>query len=635
MVDPLIYKALVDQAKDYALFVLHPDGRIRTWNLGAERIKGYAADEIIGRHFSIFYTAEAVNSGWPAQELKLATAEGRFEDEGWRVRKDGSRFWANVVITALHDDAGKLIGFSKITRDLTERRMHEEALRQSEERFRLLIEGVTDYAVFMLDPEGIVTSWNVGAERIKGYGREEIIGKHFSMFYITEDLDSGKPSEQLATSRRTGRAEDEGWRVRKNGERFWARVILTALHDAEGRLRGFAKVTQDLSQRRHLQQLELATKNVNEFMAVLAHELRNPIAPIRSAVQVMGKLTPGDPTYEKMRQVIDRQSAQLARIADDMIDISRISRGMLDIERVPVDMNEAVRRAIETAGPLIEAGRHTLEADLPAAPLLVQGDVHRLTQLLTNLLNNAARYTPPGGRITVAAALEKSSVTVKVRDTGRGIEPQMLERIFGMFVQGRAPERRGGGGGLGIGLALARRLAELHGGILEARSDGENKGSEFTVRIPALAAHKSPDALAAIAAAPTSNPAPPTASRRILVVDDNVDAATSLILLLQSLGHQTSVAYDGSGALRLAAEFHPDIVLLDIGMPGMDGYEVARRLRQIEQPQPMRIVAVTGWGKQEDRMRSRAAGFDLHLVKPVDITDLAQALSQRNSATVH
>jgi CheY-like chemotaxis protein/two-component sensor histidine kinase len=308
---------------------------------------------------------------------------------------------------------------------------------------------------------------------------------------------------------------------------------------------------------------------------------------------------------------------------------------MLDIERTPVDMMEAVRRAIETAAPLIEAGRHTLETDLPAAPLLVQGDVHRLTQLLTNLLNNAARYTPPGGRITVAAAIEKGSVTVKVRDTGRGIEPQMLERIFGMFVQARAPSQRGGGGGLGIGLALARRLAELHGGILEARSDGENKGSEFTVRIPALAAHESPDALAAIAAASTSHPAPPTASRRILVVDDNVDAATSLSLLLQSLGHQTSVAYDGPGALRLAAEFHPDIVLLDIGMPGMDGYEVARRLRQIEQPQPMRIVAVTGWGKQEDRMRSREAGFDLHLVKPVDITDLAQALSERISATLH
>ena len=252
-VDPKMYQFLVEQTKDYALFVLDPSGRIMTWGAGGQRIKGYAADEIIGRHFSVFYTREAVERGWPAHELKLAATEGRFEDDGWRVRKDGSQFWANVIITALRDESGKLVGYSKITRDLTERRLTEEALRQSEERFRLLVDGVSDYAIYMLDPDGIVTSWNTGAQRIKGYTSQEIIGKHFSHFYAASDIEAGKPWEELATARRTGRAEDEGWRLKKNGERFWARVVVTALHDSAGHMRGFAKVTQDLTERRYLQ----------------------------------------------------------------------------------------------------------------------------------------------------------------------------------------------------------------------------------------------------------------------------------------------------------------------------------------------------------------------------------------------
>ena len=300
-VDPLIYRMMVEQVRDYALFVLDPSGHILTWNAGARRLKGYAAEEIIGRHFSVFYAPEAVDRGWPAEELRLATREGRFEDEGWRVRKYGSRFWANVVLTALRDDGGKLIGFSKITRDLTERKRQEEALRQAEERFRLLIEGVVDYAVYMLDPEGIITSWNAGARRIKGYGRDEIIGCHVSAFYTDEDVDAGRPWEELARARREGRAEDEGWRVRKDGKRFWARVVLSALYDTEGRLRGFAKVTQDLSERRQIQDLEKAARNVNEFIATLAHQLRNPLAPIRSAVEVMARMAGDDPNHETLR----------------------------------------------------------------------------------------------------------------------------------------------------------------------------------------------------------------------------------------------------------------------------------------------------------------------------------------------
>jgi PAS domain S-box-containing protein len=622
-----VFELIVEQTKDYAVFFLDTEGRVMTWNLGAQRIKGYTPEEIIGRHFSIFYTREALESRWPQHELQVAAAEGRFEDESWRVKKDGSRFWANVVITALRDEAGKLLGFSKITRDLSERRMHEEALRQSEERFRLLIEGVTDYALYMLDPEGVITSWNTGAERIKGYGREEIIGRHVSVFYSGEDIKAGRPWEELALARRTGRAEMEGWRLKKGGERFWARTVLTSLYDSDGRMRGFAKVTQDLSERRHIQDLEKAAQNVNEFIAMLAHELRNPLAPIRNAVHIMAQVPPGDPAQQMMRATIDRQSAHLTRIVDDMLDIARITRGSLSIDHAQLDLAEVVRHSVETTAPAIEAARHVLELDLPSEPLMVWGDAQRLAQVLSNLLNNSARYTPPGGSIAVRARAEENHAVVQVRDSGRGIEPDMIERIFDMFVQGRAPLQRIGGG-LGVGLALARRLAELHGGTVEARSEGVNRGSEFTLRLP-LGARDG-------AAQKPEQPARrPGVARRVLVVDDNVDAASMLDMLLRSLGHETRVAHEGTAALRVAEEFRPDIVLLDIGMPGIDGYEVARRLRTLAKARPMRIVAVTGWGQEGDRERSREAGFDLHLVKPVDANELARALNDRSGATLH
>jgi PAS domain S-box-containing protein len=619
---------VVEQTRDYAVFVLDPGGHILTWNLGAQRIKGYAPEEIIGRHFSVFYPRDAVESGWPAYELKVAGADGRFEDEGWRIRRDGSRFWASVIITALRDAEGRLLGFSKITRDITDRRMHEEALRQSEERFRLLVEGVVDYAVFMLDPDGVVTSWNAGAQRIKGYSRDEIVGRHFSRFYTEEDRQSGKPWEQLATARRDGRAEDEGWRVRRDGTRFWARAVVSALLDAEGRLRGFAKVTQDMTQRRQLQDLEKAARNVQEFIAMLAHELRNPLAPIRSAVRVLGHVPPGDPAHEAMRRTIDRQSAQLARIVDDMLDIARITRGSLALVRSPMDLADAVHAAVESAAPEISARGHALQVEVPAGRLRVDGDPHRLTQALANLLNNAARYTPDGGRIRIEGGTQDGQAVLRVRDNGRGIAPDLIGRIFDMFVQGRPVTERVGGG-LGIGLALARRIAELHDGSLEARSEGEGKGSEFTLRLPLAAAE---GAARAAGEEPAAGSLPP---RRILVVDDNVDAAASLELLLRSLGHETRVAHDGHAALRLTEEFSPDVVLLDIGLPGLDGYEVAQRLRELKKRRAFRVVAVTGWGQEADRKRAAEAGFDLHLVKPVELAELTRALGERGGATLH
>lgn len=630
--DPAIYRMMAEQTVDYALFALDAGGRIVTWNRGAERIKGYTPEEIIGRHFSVFYTREAIDRGWPEEELRIAAREGRLEDEGWRLRKDGSRFWASVVITALRDENGKLLGFSKVTRDLTERKNQEEALRQSEERFRLLIEGVTDYAVFMIDSQGLVTSWNTGAERIKGYSRDEILGKHFSRFYTARDLEAGKPWEELALARRTGRAEDEGWRVRKNGEHFWARVVITALYDVKERLVGFAKVTQDLTERRHLRDMEKASQHVNEFLGMLAHELRNPLAPIRFAVNLMGNKPATDPAQETMRQMIDRQSAHLAHIVEDLMDISRVSRGKLRILRETVDMVAVLHQAIETAMPSITSAQHTIQIDVLQDSLPVSGDFHRLTQILTNLLNNAARYSAPGGKISVNARTENSWVVVDVSDTGQGIEPEMIERIFDMFVQGRSPLQRVGSG-LGVGLALARRLAELHGGSLVAHSDGINKGSVFTFRAP-LEVRQSA-AVDQPRRSISHNPSPPAPPQRILVVDDNEDAAASLGLLLQSLGHETCVVYNGLEAIKMAIAFRPDVVLLDIGMPGISGYEVARRLQALKEQRPLRIIAITGWGMEEDKAKSKEAGFDLHLVKPVDAEQLTRAIGERTGVTLH
>jgi PAS domain S-box-containing protein len=613
-----VYELLVDTVQDYAVFVLDPNGIVSTWNPGAENLKGYEADEIIGQHFSTFYTESAKASGWPQHELRVAEAEGRFEDEGWRVRKDGSRFWANVIITAMRDPrSGKLVGFSKITRDLTTRRATEETLRQSEERFRLLIEGVVDYAVYMLDAEGRVTSWNTGAQRMKGYTRDEVLGKHFSLFYPAEGIAAGEPWVELAAARLNGRVENEGWRVRKDGSRVFVRVVVTALHDSAGRLRGFAKVTRDLSARSHAQSLERTSQHIAEFIAVLGHELRNPLAPIRTAVAVMERAPGNAATQTALRGVIARQADYLARIVDELLDVSRMTRGTFAIAPQDVDLVALVERALEMVRPEADRFQHSLTLHAPATALFTKADADRLLQLLSNLLTNAVRFTPRGGSISVRVESKAAEIELAVQDNGRGIAPEDLQGIFGMFVQGKDAINRVGGG-LGVGLALARRIAELHGGTIEARSGGPGMGSTFTVRLPK---HE--------VAAGTQTPHEPTPQpqipKRVLVVDDNLDAANTLHLLLQSLGHETRIAHDGPTALAVADEFRPDVVLLDIGMPGMSGYEVARHLRSRGQ-RPIKIVAITGWGTDADRARSSEAGFDIHLVKPVAEGDLRQVL---------
>ena len=538
-----------------------------------------------------------------------------------------------MVITALRDEKGKLLAFSKITRDLSQRRDQEEKLRRSEERFRLLIEGVQDYAIYMLNPEGMVTSWNAGARRIKGYDAAEVMGKHFSRFYGADDIAAGKPWAELAMAREHGRAEDQGWRVRKDGSRFWARVVVTALRDDDGRLYGFAKVTQDMTQQRHAEALEQATRQVQDFIAVLAHELRNPLAPIRNAAQLLQGAAPGGADFEVARRAIDRQSAQLSRIVDDLLDIGRITRGAFSIHPKAVDLRDIVARALETARPGIEGARHELSVDLPGEPLPLQGDDLRLVQALTNVLNNAARYTDAGGKIAVSLRREDGFALLSVRDTGHGIAPEFMGSIFGMFVQGRGALTRPQTG-LGVGLALARTIVELHHGTIEAKSEGVGKGSEFIIRLPVEAASRPSIERRKVAA----KNGRVQAARRVLVVDDNVDAAVMLAALVRHLGHDVITVHDGEQALRVVESYRPEVILLDIGMPGLNGFEVAKRLRERGiQPQP-RIVAVTGWGKAEDQARSREAGFDMHLMKPVEESQIRAALASEpgnGNGTLH
>lgn len=623
------FAQLVAGVQDYAIFLLDATGHIRSWNAGAERIKGYRAEEILGQHFSRFYPEEMKASGWPGKELEEAARQGRFEDEGWRLRKDGTHFWANVVITALRDQAGEVLGFLKITRDLSERKQIEDGLRHSEERFRLLIESVEEYAIFMLDPQGHVMSWNVGAHRIKGYTAAEIIGRHFSCFYPPDDVAQGKPGRELESALRDGQAQDEGWRVRKDGSRFWAHVVITPVYDSKRQLTGFAKVTRDLTERQKISSLQEVDRQKNEFLAMLAHELRNPLAPIRNALYILKSPKADAAISLEARELMERQVQHLVRLVDDLLDVSRIMQGRIELKREPLDISTVIAQAVETAKPLMEAQGHKLTIGLPPGPVRVHADLIRLSQALSNILINAAKYSDRNSPVALTTALEGQDVVIKVRDWGVGIAPDMLPRIFDLFVQSDRSLARSQGG-LGIGLSLVRKLVELHGGQVTAHSEGPGKGAEFVIR------------LATLPPAPAQSPESPsdgkrhagssTGRRRILVVEDNAAAAATLVMILKFWDYDVRVAHDGEEAIALANDYQPHIVLLDMGLPKLDGYQVAGQLRRQPELTNTLIIAITGYGQAEDRRRSREVGVNHHLVKPIDMEELQKLLGEAQTA---
>jgi PAS domain S-box-containing protein len=650
---------LIEGVRDYALFLIDPSGHVSGWNSGAQRLLGYEAEEIIGQPFSQFFTHEDRQNGTPERELETARTMGRASDDNWLVRKDGSRFWASGLTTALQNR--DLRGYVKVVRDLSERQQAKEQVaglleREKQQTARLVqvaaasltihsalsvdsvLRIITDEARRILDTHQAVSSiWEEG-RRQKAEGSPDWLSSGKPMRLTQAELEaptqgipgwlpsafcllpSGKPLRGWLAAPFVGRDGRNLGLIqvsdKVDGSDFTAadEAILMQLAYIASVAIGNARLVDDLRE---------ADRRKDEFLATLAHELRNPLAPIRNALQILRLAGNSGPIMEQARTMMERQLMQLVRLVDDLLDVSRITRGRVELRKERVELAAVVQSAVETSRPLIEAAGHELMVTLAPEPIHLDADLTRLAQVFSNLLNNAAKYTEQGGHIWLTAERHGGEVVLKVRDTGLGISADMLLKIFEMFTQvDRSLERSRGG--LGIGLTLVKRLVEMHGGSVEARSEGPGKGSEFTVRLPV--------AMASASHAPQppkgegeKTPAP--APRRILVVDDNKDAADSLSMMLSLAGMEARTAYDGLEAVAAAAAFHPDVVLLDIGLPKLNGYEAARRIREQPWGKDMVLVAVTGWGQEEDRRRSQEAGFNAHLVKPVDPVALQQMLA--------
>ena len=683
------FRLLVDGVREYAIFMLDPSGMVSSWNKGAERSKGWLAAEIIGQSYAVFFTEEDRAAGTPPRLLASAIREGSIEVSGWRVRKDGTRFYASAHLTALRTPSGELRGFAKITRDLTERlqaednerrmiseRAGREAAEAAEHRVRFseerlwrlqrataaLSEAATplevasvvlDQSLQALDAAGgaiyLVAADGKSLEMLdqRGHPAQTRV-RHGTLF-----LENRAPLSDAARERtpvfyasfeecaaryphlrdaiRAGNFEasaalpllTHGALLGVLGIRFQQprvfteadRSLLLTLSElcaqALERARLFAAESEA---RAHA---ESANRSKDEFLAMLGHELRNPLAPIVTALQLM-KLRGGD-TLQKERTVIERQIIHLTRLVDDLLDVSRITRGMVELKKERVEMAEVVAKATELSSPLLEQRHQHLALRVAAQGLAVDGDPTRLAQVVSNLLTNAAKYTPPAGHIEIAASRVEERIVLTVRDDGIGIASDMLSRVFELFSQERQSIDRSLGG-LGLGLAIARSLVVMHGGSVTASSAGHGRGSVFAVDLPAAER---------LEARPAADPVPeaPQAAgreRRVLVVDDNLDAAELLAEVLRASGHVVEVAHDGPTALRVASVFRPESALLDIGLPVMDGYELARRLHS--QLGKVRLIAVTGYGQPADRARAREAGFSAHLIKPVDFEELQRAL---------
>jgi PAS domain S-box-containing protein len=503
-----------------------------------------------------------------------------------------------------------------------EREMLEVALKSS--AWLAAVIDSSDDAIATKTLDGIVTSWNPAATRLFGYEPAEIIGKPITTI-IPPELDD-EEVEILARLRRGERIDHyETVRIAKDGRRIDISLTISPIRGEDGAIIGASKIARDITQRKRNERLlREAERQKDEFLATLAHELRNPLAPICAAAELLRHAKSLAPELRAATAILERQARQMTHLVDDLLDVSRITSGRIRLQPEPVELAELLQSIIETYRQSAETARHQVTLTVSGASVHVNGDRVRLTQVFSNILHNALKYTPPGGQIEIALRAENRQAVVSVRDNGMGIPPEMLEHIFEPFAQlDRSYERAAAG--LGIGLALAKRLVELHAGLIEARSDGRGKGTEFLIRLPA------------ITAAPAKRTSTPhrdfdlSVSCRVLIADDNHDAAVSLSMLLQSMGHDTRVVRDGVEAVDEAEHFHPDVVLLDIGMPRLDGYETARKIasRPWAAAAGTQIVAVTGWGQETDRQRAKAAGFHRHLVKPVDLDALRKVMSDR------
>ena len=620
------FRAMLD-ALPAAIYVTDRNGKLTYFNPACVAFSG-RTPQIGSDHGSVMWKLfHPDGTPMPHDTCPMAVAlrEGRIVRgvEAIAERPDGTRIWFEPFPTPLRDASGQIVGGINMLVDTTERHRAFDA----QARLAAIVE-TSDDAIISKNLDGVIMSWNHGAERLFGYTPDETIGQSVTMLMPPERV-----NEEPGILERIRRGEKidhyETVRRRKDGTLLDISLTVSPVFDNHGRIVGASKIARDITGRKRAEQaLRDADRKKDEFIATLAHELRNPLAPIANAIELLGEVGSPRSDAAKARDTIQRQVAHLSRLVDDLLNISRISSGKLTLRKQPVELGSVIHAAVETCYPLVERSRHELTVTLPPEPISIDGDAVRLSQLIANLCNNACKYTPPGGRVWISAQREGSDAVVRVRDSGIGIPAEHLESVFEMFSQvSHSLDREQSG--LGIGLHLVRRLAEMHGGTVTAHSAGLDQGSEFVVRLPVLIGPTSLEKRP-VAAPPSPPPVVAKANgtkRRILIVDDNRDAAEILARLLSRAGHQTRLAFDGEEAVEQAGEFTPDVVLLDIGLPKLNGYEACRAiLANAKQARP-HVVALTGWGQEDDRAKSRNAGFHAHLTKPISFDELNALLA--------
>ncbi|MDN4058833.1 PAS domain S-box protein [Massilia sp. YIM B02769] len=615
------FQYLISGIRDYAIYMLDTEGHVSSWNTGARRFKGYEAPEILGQHFSRFYTPEDQASGLPARALATALNEGKYEAEGWRMRQDGTRFWASVIIDPIYDEHGALLGYAKITRDITEKKKAADALRASEERFRLLVQGVSDYAIYMLSPEGVVSNWNMGAQRIKGYSEQEIVGQHFSRFYTDGDRESGLPARALGTAAREGRYEAEGWRQRKDGTCFWAHVIIDAIHDEAGELIGFAKITRDLTEKKAAADA-LAEANAALFQAQkmesigqltggIAHDFNNLLSVLASGLEVLTLRggTVGDvKTLDSMRRAIDRG----ATLTQQLLAFARqqpLQPETHSVNRLVSGFESVLRRAVNAS---IDFEVH-LEPEIRATVI----DSARFESALLNLVVNARDAMPDGGRICIETAnveLQErdvnglaagSYVKVTVADTGTGMSPETAQRAFEPFYTTKEV-----GKGTGLGLSQVYGFIKQSGGEVKIRT-APGEGTAIAIYLPAAPGQDAP--------------AQQDTTEMVLIVEDEPDLMDVASALYISMGYEVLTASSAQEALALLASRRIDILFTDVIMPnGMNGVELAAYTR--EHYPDVKIILASGYPLPALKVEHNNLSEFAFVNKPYRLSDLARAL---------
>ncbi len=612
--------AIVESSQD-AIISKTLDGIIRTWNSGAERLFGYTAEETVGRPITLLIPPDRLDE---EREIlgRLSRGERVEHYETLRMAKDGRLLDISLTVSPVRDGEGRIIGASKVARDVTHRKQAEDALQASELRFRTLT-AHAPVGIFLASREGNCLFVNKRWCEMAGMSPEEARGQGWSRAIHPDDRE--RVLREWTAATQAGREFTSEYRFQTpQGKVTWLHGNAVGLRGEAGPVSEYIGTLSDITEQKEaVEALRDADRRKDEFLALLAHELRNPLAPLRNGLQVM-RLAAGDANaVARLRDMMDRQLSHMVRLIDDLLDVSRFGRNKMELRRSRVLLADVVSSAVETARPALEAAGHELTVSLPPEPVYLDADLTRLAQVFGNLLNNSAKYTERGGQVWLTATRAGGEVQVAVRDTGIGIPASALPTIFDMFSQvDRSIERTTGG--LGIGLALVKGLVEIHGGKVEAASPGEGKGSTFTVRLPVLQ-----ERVESSPGMPTEvQPGLTGSKRRILVVDDHRDSAASMALMLQMMGNEVQTAHDGVEALASAERFRPQVILMDIGMPRLNGYETTRSIRERPWGRDVIVIALTGWGQDVDRAKSKEAGCDGHLVKPVNLPDLEKLLAE-------